>query len=219
MGLPITRDDIFAHMNDEGLLELVDITTGKVLAVQKTFEPILEQEFEEYELEDGSKVLLQKGVSLDQVRDRKGWAFSENVVDLMCTKIMEGMSLPKVCKLPGFPPYNVVSRWKRKHPEINESFQQAREDRAEYYVADALEIADQSYATTEEINCAKLKTETRKWIASKDAPGRYGNKVEVSGEITSNCRIETGIRRPGDPGFNKDETREIQNEKDVTDTI
>lgn len=215
MGLPVKNSDIFPYLNEQGLVELIDIQTGKVISIQRSKEILLEHEFVPYETPSGT-VLLQKGVSLDMVYDRSAWAYSEFVVDMICTQIMEGKSLAEICRQKNYPPYHVICRWRQKHPEITEMFNQAYKDRAEYLVGEAQELVDGCEETQEAINKVKAQADVRKWIASKDAPNRYGTKVEVSGEIGATLVIETGIRRKGDPGFNKDEA--IHEEKDITPT-
>jgi hypothetical protein len=78
------------------------------------------------------------------------------------------------------------------HPEFAEQYARARELQAERFADDIIEIADDKsedvYGELEMPNSvavarAKLRIDSRKWIASKLLPKKYGDKLqtEVSG--------------------------------------
>jgi len=63
---------------------------------------------------------------------------------------------------------SMVSLWINETPERAARFARAREDAAELMVDDIIDIADES-------NDARLRVDTRRWIASKRLPGTYGD--------------------------------------------
>jgi len=86
-----------------------------------------------------------------------------------------------------------------KHPEFLPKYAGAREAQAELMSAEIIEIADETCSDTrivkkgdleievadnEWINRSRLRVDTRKWLMSKLAPKKYGDKIqqEVSGK-------------------------------------
>ena len=74
-------------------------------------------------------------------------------------------------------------------PEFSEQYARAREAQADKLAEEALQIADDGRSdtyldaegnektNTEAIQRSKLRVDTRKWLASKMAPKKYGDKV------------------------------------------
>lgn len=68
----------------------------------------------------------------------------------------------------------VFANWAVATPERQERFRRAREQAATYLADETLEIADA--ATNEDERVARLRIDTRKWLASKWAPNTYGDQ-------------------------------------------
>lgn len=68
----------------------------------------------------------------------------------------------------------VFSNWAIATPERQERLRRAREQAAMYLAEDVLTIADE--ATNEDERVARLRIDTRKWLASKWAPSVYGEQ-------------------------------------------
>ena len=78
-------------------------------------------------------------------------------------------------------------------PEFSEQYARAREAQADKLAEEALQIADDGHSDTyvdgdgnvktdtEVIQRSKLRVDTRKWLASKMAPKKYGDKVAIGG--------------------------------------
>ena len=76
-----------------------------------------------------------------------------------------------------------------KHPDFTEQYARAREAQADKLAEEILAIADDGRSDTyldaegnektdnEAIQRSKLRVEARKWLASKMAPKKYGEKV------------------------------------------
>lgn len=116
----------------------------------------------------------------------------------LCGLIADGMSLRKVCELPGMPSTSMVMRWlaDEERAEFREQYACAREAQADYLAEQMLDIADEECtmvraskhggdddgqvevlfdATAVARN--RLRVDTRKWLASKMAPKKYGDKI------------------------------------------
>jgi hypothetical protein len=101
-----------------------------------------------------------------------------------------------------------IYAWFPRHKELNNhlnkpenkefatKYARAREDRADYLAQQILEISDNAsndiiegefgqIANGAAVQRARLMVDSRKWIASKLAPKKYGDKIqnEISGEL------------------------------------
>lgn len=203
--LPVeTEDKVFAKRNPvTGLIELISLDTFEVVAVQRSVTPLYKKRDErmmKYTTADGKTVWIEPGIEGD-IGTLLGYPFSEVTVDLICEKITEGASLTALCKKPGFPPYSIIARWMRKYPGVKEAIEQARKDRAEVLRDEALSVVDEAGADSDEIALAKARSDVRKWAAQVDDRSRFGKDESKVVTVSAQIVIDTGIRRPGDPGF------------------
>ncbi len=187
-----------------GLLEIYHEETGRLLAVQETCDDRLYRERSERLVErvlpDGSRVLVEASIDPAKLMNFEHKAYSSYVVDLICEKIVGGMSLTQICLLPGFPTYAELCRWKKIAPDIQAQLDEARRDRAE-------QMRDQLYTHVQNVDehnydSTKVKIDGLKYLAGVDDKQRYGSaKADV--QITQPIQIvvNTGIvRTPKDVG-------------------
>jgi hypothetical protein len=73
--------------------------------------------------------------------------------------------------------------------KLAEDYAHAREDLIERMAQEVMELSDQEVPETgdgkkdwQAIQKHKLQVDTRKWLLSKLAPKKYGDKLEVSGD-------------------------------------
>lgn len=135
--------------------------------------------------------------------------FNQTAADEICNRLAKGESLRKICGsdrddfLPG---QTTVFQWLRELPDFAQQYAHARESQADHYVEEIIEIADAPNVTnnpeTGEPEMRdpardRLRVDARKWVASKLAPKKYGEKVETvhSGTITV-AKVEREIVRP-----------------------
>ena len=74
------------------------------------------------------------------------------------------------------PGHTAVWAWLDKHQEFADKYARARELQAEYYADEMVEIADSADKDTAQ--AARVRVDTRKWIASKLRPKKYGDLVK-----------------------------------------
>jgi hypothetical protein len=72
-------------------------------------------------------------------------------------------------------------------------YARAKEMQLEWWAEDLLEIADATANDYESVNSARARIDTRKWLMSKLAPKRFGDKVEHSGGVV--IRHEDDLRK------------------------
>lgn len=99
-----------------------------------------------------------------------------------------------VCKGDDMPSMQTVFSWLRIHQEFLEQYARAKEEAADLLVEEMLEIADETgndllldengkptlKANNEVINRSRLRVDTRKWVASKLKPKKYGDKLDMT---------------------------------------
>jgi hypothetical protein len=214
--------------NQTGLLEVRHALTGDLLGVQKSMDTNIlyaKEKMATMVKVNGRELLLEPGVTADMVDQRRlrQWVYSEVIGETICQMIIEGWAIHKICKEPGFPTISILSTWRRENSSFEEMIRQAFRERGEYHRDKVLEIAEKNEdAATDEIGGAKLAIDSHKWLAQTDNHERFGlkTKVDLDAKITARFVIDTGIRRPEDPGYQKDQTRIAQdNQKPVLEIV
>jgi len=115
--------------------------------------------------------------------------------DAICQAVLQGMrdglSAFKACQAAGVP-QSTFNRWVDADAKLAEDYAHAREDLIERMANDVLELADSEVPETgdgkrdwQAIQKHKLQVDTRKWLLSKLAPKKYGDKLEVSGDAAN----------------------------------
>lgn len=115
--------------------------------------------------------------------------FTEDLFDKICERISDGESLRKICRDDDMPSQTAVFKWlaAEGNDALVEQYTRAREAQADALFDDCLDIADQyetaeaaSDSATDHIQRAKLRIDTRKWMAGKLRPKKYGEKLDVT---------------------------------------
>lgn len=152
-------------------------------------------------------------------------AYSELVAAKLCGYVAEGLSLRNACKQPGMPSTATVMRWLAddSRAEFREQYACAREAQADLLAEQILDIADEECTMvradkhgsndddgeghTEVVFDStavarnRLRVDARKWLASKMAPKKYGDKLQTEltgangGAIAVNSTV-TFVRPP-----------------------
>lgn len=127
----------------------------------------------------------------------------ENKADI-CALVLSGMrnglSAFKACEAAGVP-QSTFNLWLGMDAELAAEYARAREDLIERLANETMAIADQAFTEIEEqelnakgepvvvkrkvavdVQRAKLQVDTRKWLLSKLAPKKYGDKLELTGD-------------------------------------
>ena len=117
--------------------------------------------------------------------------YSDNKQEI-CAKVLEGMrggkSTFKSCEAAGVN-HSTFIRWADEDAELADNYARAREDLLERMAQEVLDLSDKEVPETgdgrkdwQAIQKHKLQVDTRKWLLSKLAPRKYGEKLEVSGD-------------------------------------
>lgn len=107
--------------------------------------------------------------------------FSQELFDNICEQIADGESLRTICKQDDMPSKTTVFRWLAADEKLSDQYARAREAQADSLFDDILHISDA--ATPDEIACARLRVDSRKWMAGKLRPKVYGDKLDIEAKV------------------------------------
>lgn len=130
-------------------------------------------------------------------------SFTQEKADEICELLMLGWTLTKVCKKEGMPSYTTIVHWLSKNEEFRTQYEFARNVGYDKMADDILDIADNNEGDIKEdgkvdwdnINRARLKVDTRKWLMSHALPKKYGSKTtqEITQTVT---KVEKPLSEP-----------------------
>lgn len=124
--------------------------------------------------------------------------YTAEKADRICEQLADGMSLRSVCLAEDMPSTVTVFKWLRTYPEFLSQYARAKEESADALADEMLDIADDAsndwmernkpgetgwVENGEAMQRSRLRVDTRKWIASKLKPKKYGEKLELAGEV------------------------------------
>jgi hypothetical protein len=119
--------------------------------------------------------------------------YTKEMGDLICELVAShAVGLMRLTKMyPQLPAKETINRWRYRVPAFRIQYAQAKIDQADFLAEECLEIADddthdvkinpdtgEEYCNTEFIARARLRVDTRKWLASKLLPKQYGQQAE-----------------------------------------
>jgi len=120
-------------------------------------------------------------------------SFTEELGDRICERIIEGESLTRICRDEDFPSKSTVLKWLADETYKNFSDQYARaRDVQQDTLADLAREKAES-ATVDDWQVARLQIDTIKWHASKVAPKKYGDKLDMNLGGQANNPIQAAI--------------------------
>lgn len=123
--------------------------------------------------------------------------YTLELADRICAQLASGLSLRSVSKAEDMPSCVTIFAWMRKHPDFLKQYGMAKAEAADAMVEEMLDIADDGTndwmeihdkegecvgykVNGEHVQRSRLRVDTRKWIASKLKPKKYGEKVDVN---------------------------------------
>lgn len=117
-------------------------------------------------------------------------------VDAICELVAMGDSQRAACRSVDVDE-STFRLWRRESPEVDTQYARAREDRANLWAEQIMEIADTTEAGTKTtlkgdgtteivtgdmIEHRKLRIDARKWMMARILPKQYGDKVQHTGD-------------------------------------
>lgn len=106
-----------------------------------------------------------------------------------------GLSALKSCKAAGVH-QSTFNDWLNDDKTLAVEYARAREDLIEYIAQEIMDISDQDVDIVGDkkdwaaVQKHKLQVDSRKWLLSKLAPKKYGDKLELSGDPENPLTIQ-----------------------------
>ena len=111
--------------------------------------------------------------------------YSQEIANQICSIISTShKSLRTVSRDVGVDVSNIL-RWINDNKEFREQYTRAKEEQADYLVEEMIDISEHTeedhtpFTGANVIQRDRLRVETRKWIASKLKPKKYGDKLDI----------------------------------------
>ena len=124
----------------------------------------------------------------------------QKIADMVFAGMRSGMSAYKACQAVGVN-QSKFNFWLNDDASLAAEYARAREDLIELLATETMAIADQAFTEIEEqtvdgdgkpvvlkkkvpvdVQRARLQVDTRKWLLSKLAPKKFGDKLELTGD-------------------------------------
>jgi hypothetical protein len=123
--------------------------------------------------------------------------YNEALADLICYELENGKSLREISRDKSFPERSTVLRWQRDKPDFAAKIARAHIDQADSHAERILEIVGKVEAGDMDPNAGKVAMWGLTWTAAKQAPKKYGEKIELehSGQVGIEQRLIQGRQR------------------------
>lgn len=130
-------------------------------------------------------------------------SFNQEIADKICERIALGESVRKISLDVDMPCQSTIYKWLRDIDGFSQQYARAREDQADFYLDEIIEISDETVndkvanedgterTESEAIQRSKLRVDTRKWVMSKLAPKKYSDKIQQ--EITFSDSLSNAL--------------------------
>lgn len=144
-----------------------------------------------------AKPIVEKPIP--QVRDEAGrpTIYTQALADELCAQLAVGKSLRTVCQAEEMPAIRTIFYWLRSNEEFLHQYARAKEESADALADEILDISDdgsndwmdkwygeniERKVDPEAVQRSKLRVDTRKWVASKLKPKKYGDKIDLTSD-------------------------------------
>lgn len=115
--------------------------------------------------------------------------YTDELADKICGLIASShKSMATICKEVGIG-YTTHIQWLRDNKEYMHKYARAKEDQADFLAEQMIDISEHTeedhtpFTGANVIQRDRLRVETRKWIASKLKPKKYGEKLDIEQTI------------------------------------
>lgn len=115
-------------------------------------------------------------------------AYSDTTADEICERLADGESLRQICRDEHMPDKATIFRWlnDERFRGFRDRYAHAREAQADALFDELVEIADDTGELDDNVKVqrARLQIDTRKWVASRLAPKKYGETNKIEHEVS-----------------------------------
>ncbi len=105
--------------------------------------------------------------------------FTQEIADVVCERLASGETLRRICRDPGMPDRTTIWDWRIRFPEFSNQYAYSRKAQAEVYFDEVIDISDETAGDPSEVQSAKLRADSRKWVLARMDRGLYGEKASL----------------------------------------
>lgn len=144
--------------------------------------------------------------------------FDQAIADHLCERIVTSTdSLRTICEDEGMPSVSLILKWLSLYPSFEAQYAKSKEQQIEALVSETLDIADDGrndymerlnfdgsqpgwHLNGEALARSRLRIDTRKWLAGKLKPKKYGEKIEVDQKVSASDPLMSLLTRIAENG-------------------
>lgn len=115
--------------------------------------------------------------------------YTDEIANQICTLLSEGFTLQNICELPDMPSRKTVHEWTTEFADFRDAYTHARQLQADALAERVVSEAFNSH----DAPIGRLRMDALRWYASKLAPKKYGEKVEVEQTGNANFKISFSV--------------------------
>lgn len=130
--------------------------------------------------------------------------FNQSIANTICDLIISGKSLRYCSRQENMPDLVTIYKWLRDFPDFLKQYEKAKEEQIDTLADEMIDISDdissdkivnedgKDVVNNTAVNRSRLMVDTRKWIAERMKPKKYGvrQEIEHSGKIDSDVKID-----------------------------
>lgn len=141
--------------------------------------------------------LCRKKVKLERRKNSKSngvckpFLYNETIAGKICSLVIEGYSLPAIAKMDRMPSASTIYNWLSIYPEFKEMFLLSKQLQMDYFSEALVDIPD----TYTDVQRGRLKSENLRWLMSKIASKKYGDKTVIAGDSNEPIKIVVEYKR------------------------
>lgn len=132
-------------------------------------------------------------------------AYTEAIGYAICEGLANGIPLTRICREESMPGVATVYRWLDSDPIFRDRYSRSREDQADTMADEIISIADTvmigekvtieddgktKTVTGDMVERSRLRIDSRKWVASKLKPKKYGDRFTLSGDAENPLQVQ-----------------------------
>lgn len=120
--------------------------------------------------------------------------YTPEIAEAICARIEAGEPLATICRNNAMPGVRTVLEWAEKNEGFADQYRRAREAQAEWLDAEIQRIAGTA-TDKDSAAAARVQITALTWRASKQAPKKYGDRVDLNVDHSFDLAGELARRR------------------------
>lgn len=117
-------------------------------------------------------------------------SYSDALAEVICDRIAAGESMRAICRDAGMPDRVTVLRWLAAHEDFAAKCARARELQADVVDEEIVDMLQDVKMGTLDPQAARVLLAGYQWRASKLAPKKYGDKLELDNRMSGGVELK-----------------------------